>query len=259
MKADTLVNWHGTRTLLLKEIRRFTKVLVQTVLTPVVTAMLYLVVFHQVLENRVHVYPGVGFTAFLVPGLIMMSVLQNSFANSASSITQSKMMGNLVFMLLAPISAVEAYFAFVTASVLRGVMVATGIYLASMYYVHLPLRNPPLIIAFVLLGSGVLGGIGLIAGVLAERFEHMSAFQNFVILPLSFLSGVFYSIHQLPPLAQQISRFNPFFYMIDGFRHGFLGVSDVSPGASLIIVAAFFALVSAVGIGMLHRGYKLRQ
>jgi len=252
-------NWRGTWTLLVKEVQRFLKVVVQTVFTPVLTAMLYLIVFHQVLEDRVRVYEEVPFTAFLVPGLIMMTVIQNAFANSSSSITQSKMMGNLVFLLLAPISAAEIYLAFVLASVLRGLLCAAGVYLVAVYFVTLPLERPELIAVFVILGSAILGGIGLIAGVLADRFEHLSAFQNFVVLPLSFLSGVFYSIHDLPPLASQISRFNPFFYMIDGFRHGFLGVSDVPPLVSLAVVIAFFAAVTAVGIWLLARGYKVRQ
>lgn len=253
------MNWRGCYTLWRKEVWRFLKVTVQTLLTPVVTALLYLLIFTHLLEERLEVYPGIAYGAFLIPGLIMMSMIQNAFANTSSSLIQSKMVGNLVFLLLAPISAAEFYLAFVAAAVLRGLMVGAGVYLVSQLFVDLPLASPGLVLAFAVLGSALLGALGLVAGIWAEKFEHLAAFQNFVILPLSFLSGVFYSIHSLPGIWQQISRFNPFFYMIDGFRYGFLGVSDIPPTVSLAVSASFLALVSAVCLFVLAKGYKLRR
>lgn len=253
------MNWRGCYTLWRKEVWRFLKVTVQTLLTPVVTALLYLLIFTHLLEERLQVYPGVSYGAFLIPGLIMMTMIQNAFANSSSSLIQSKMVGNLVFLLLAPISALEFYLAFVAAAVLRGLMVGAGVYLVSLLFVDLPLAQPGLIVLFAILGSALLGALGLLAGIWAEKIEQLAAFQNFVILPLSFLSGVFYSIHSLPGIWQEISRFNPFFYMIDGFRYGFLGVSDLSPTVSVAVSAGFLALVSAIVLVMLARGYKLRR
>ncbi|NIR58422.1 MAG: ABC transporter permease [Gammaproteobacteria bacterium] len=253
------VNWRGLYTLFIKETLRFVKVTVQTLLTPIVTALLYLVVFYQVLEDRVQVYEGLSYTVFLVPGLIMMSVIQNAFANSSSSLIQSKMNGNLVFMLLAPISPWEFYIAFVGACILRGLMVGLGVYLVASLLVDLPLAEPGTVLVFGAMGSAVLGALGVIAGIGSDKFEQLAAFQNFLILPLSFLSGVFYSIHSLPAFWEQVSRFNPFFYMIDGFRHGFLGVSDVAPGMSALMVAGFLAGLSGLCLYLLHIGYKVRQ
>lgn len=253
------VNWRGLYTLFMKEVMRFLKVTVQTLMTPVVTALLYLLVFTHVLQERVEIYPGVSYTAFLVPGLVIMTVIQNAFANSSSSLIQSKMTGNLVFLLLAPISGTEFYLAFVAAAVVRGLMVGLGVYLVAGPLQGVPLHSPGVVLAFAILSSAVLGGLGVIAGIWAEKFEQLAAFQNFVILPLSFLSGVFYSIYTLPGFWQEISRFNPFFYMIDGFRHGFLGVSDVSPWLSLGVAVGSFAVVSGICLIMLHRGYKIRR
>ncbi|ROR29772.1 ABC transporter permease [Inmirania thermothiophila] len=250
--------WLGFWTLCRKEILRYLKVTVQTLLTPVVTALLYLAVFAQVLAEQPEVYPGVGYVAFLVPGLAMMTVIQNAFANSSSSLIQSKMVGSLVFVLVAPISAAEFYLAFVLAAVTRGLLVGAGVLLATAWFVDLPLAHAGWALAFVVLAGAALGGLGVIAGVVSDKFEQLAAFQNFVVLPLSFLSGVFYSIHALPPLWAELSRFNPFFYMIDGFRYGFFGVSDVAPATSLAVVAAAAVTVAAVAVVMLARGYKIR-
>ncbi|HEX9395143.1 MAG TPA: ABC transporter permease [Burkholderiales bacterium] len=249
----------GFRTLFVKELLRFWKVSVQTVAAPVLTALLYLVIFAQALEGRVEAYPGVRYTAFLVPGLVMMSVLQNAFANSSSSLIQSKITGNIVFMLLAPISTVELFAAYVLAAVARGLVVAAGMFAVTVWFVGLPVRAPLWILAFCLLGAALAGALGLLAGVCAEKIDQLAAFQNFVIMPLTFLSGVFYSIHALPPAWQQVSHANPFFYMVDGFRYGFFGVSDFPPGASLAIVAASLAAVSALSLWLLQTGYKLRS
>ncbi len=222
----------GWTMLFYKEVLRFWKVGFQTVAAPVMTAILYLLIFGHVLEDHVKVH-GASYTAFLLPGLIMMSVLQNAFANSSSSLIQSKIMGNLVFILLTPLSHQAWFFAYVASSMVRGLVVGAGVLLCTFWAADLVFAEPVWIIAFALLGSGLLGSLGVIAGLWAEKFDQMAAFQNFVIVPMTFLSGVFYSIHSLPPFWQQLSRFNPFFYMIDGFRHGFFGQGDVSPWLSL--------------------------
>ena len=233
----------GFATLLYKELLRFWKVSFQTVAAPVLTALLYLVIFAQALEGRVTVYENVSYTSFLLPGLVMMSVLQNSFANSSSSLIQSKITGNIVFILLPPISYFQFFWAYVIASVMRGVVVGAVVLAVTGWFVELRIAAPLWTLAFALLGAGLLGSLGLVAGIWAEKFDQLAAFQNFVILPLTFLSGVFYSIHSLPPFWQRLSHANPFFYMIDGFRYGFFGVSDVSPLASLAVVGVSFALV----------------
>ena len=248
----------GPWTLFKKELLRFWRVGFQTVAAPVMTALLYLLIFSHVLGSRVEVYPGVPYTVFLIPGLIMMSVLQNAFANSSSSLIQSKVMGNIIFVLLTPLSYIEFFSAFLAASIIRGLCVGFSIYLVSICFIDLPLNHPWIILAFAVFGSGMLGAFGIIAGLWAEKFDQMAAFQNFVIMPLSFLSGVFYSIHSLPPVWQTVSHFNPFFYMIDGFRYGFFGMSDISPWFSLSVVIASFIALSLVTIGMLRAGYKLR-
>ena len=249
----------GFFTLFRKEITRFWKVSFQTVLAPVLTALLYLLIFSHVLEDHVQVYPGVRYTAFLVPGLAMMSLLQNSFANSSSSLIQSKITGNIIFVLLPPLSHFEFFAAYVLACVVRGVMVGFGVFAITALFVPVPLQHPLWVASFALLGSALLGTLGIIAGIWAEKFDQLAAFQNFIIVPLTFLSGVFYSMHSLPPLWQEVSRFNPFFYMIDGFRYGFFGVSDMSPSLSFAIVGGCLLALSFATLSLLKRGYKLRH
>lgn len=249
----------GVYTLFAKEVWRFMKVFVQTILTPVVTALLYLLVFGQALEGNVQVYDGVTYSAFLIPGLMMMSIIQNAFANSSSSLIQSKMMGNLVFVLLSPISSLEFFIAFTAAAVVRGVLVALAVYLVAILFIDLPMVALWAVVVFAVLGSATLGVLGLIAGVWAEKFDQLAGFQNFFILPLSFLSGVFYSIHSLPEVWQTVSQFNPFFYLIDGFRYGFFGQSDADPMLSLMVTLVFLVALSAVAMLMLHKGYKIRS
>ena len=249
----------GFPTLLYKELLRFWKVSFQTVAAPILTALLYLVVFAYALGDRVRAFEQMSYAQFLVPGLVMMSVLQNAFANSSSSLIQSKISGNLVFMMLPPISYLEFFGAYVLASMVRGLVVGGGVLAVTVWFVDLHLAAPLWILVFALLCSAILGALGLIAGIWADKFDQIAAFQNFVILPLTFLSGVFYSIRSLPPLWQAASHLNPFFYMIDGFRYGFFGVSDFPPFASLAVVAVSFALLSGAALLMLRSGYKLRQ
>ena len=249
----------GWQTLFYKEVLRFWKVGFQTVAAPVLTAVLYLLIFGHVLEGRVSVYGTIGYTAFLIPGLVMMSVLQNSFANSSSSMIQSKIMGSLVFLLVTPLSHWSWFVAYVGSSVARGLVVGTGVFLVTCLFAVPPFAAPSWILVFAVLGAGLLGSLGLIAGLWAEKFDQMAAFQNFVILPMTFLSGVFYSIHSLPPFWQQVSHLNPFFYMIDGFRYGFFGVSDVSPWLSLGVVGTAALVVGGVTVHLLRIGYKIRN
>ena len=248
----------GTGTLFRKEILRFWKVAFQTVAAPVLTAILYLMIFGHVLEDRVQVFPGVGYTSFLVPGLVMMSVLQNAYANSSSSLIQSKVTGNLVFLLVTPLSHWAWFAAYVGASVVRGLVVGAGVFAVTVWFAPAHFVEPWWIIIFAVLGAGMLGTLGLIAGLWAEKFDQTAAFQNFLIMPMTFLSGVFYSVHSLPIFWQALSHANPFFYMIDGFRRGFFGASDVSPWLSLAVVGASFGLVSAVALRLLATGYKIR-
>ena len=245
-------------TLCHKELLRFFKVSIQTVAAPVLTTLLYLVIFGHALEGRLEVYPGLRYTAFLVPGLVMMGVLQNAFANSSSSLIQSKLTGNIVFVLLAPISYVEFFAAYVVASIVRGLVVGLGVLAVTLWFMPLPLHAPVWALVFALLGAALLGTLGLIAALVSDKIDQVAAFQNFVIVPLTFLSGVFYSIHTLPPFWQRLSHANPFFYMVDGFRYGFFGASDFPPSASLAIVFASLLTVSLATLLLLRSGYKLR-
>ena len=252
---------HGWVTLLYKELLRFWKVSFQTIAAPILTALLYLLIFSHVLEGRVSVYDGrVTYSEFLVPGLVMMSVLQNSFANSSSSLIQSKITGNLIFVLLPPLSALDLFAAYVLGAMVRGIVVGAGVFAVTIFFAPelLAMPHPVWALAFALLGSAILAILGLLAGMTADKFDQLAAFQNFIIVPLTFLSGVFYSIHSLPPFWQALSHGNPFFYMIDGFRYGFFGVSDISPAVSLAIVAAAAVAVGALTLKLLATGWKLR-
>ncbi len=250
---------NGWQTLLYKEVLRFWSVAFQTVAAPVLTAMLYMLIFGHVLEDHVKVYDKISYTAFLVPGLVMMSVLQNSFANSSSSLIQSKIMGNLVFLMLTPLSHWNWFVAYVGSSILRGLLVGLGVFIVTAWFANLSFVAPLWILAFAVLGAALMGTLGLIGGLWAEKFDQLAAFQNFVIMPMTFLSGVFYSIHSLPPFWQSVSHLNPFFYMIDGFRYGFFGVSDVSPWLSLGVVATALMVVSVITLHLLRIGYKIRH
>jgi ABC-2 type transport system permease protein len=253
------MNWYGMYTLFSKEVWRFIKVLSQTIITPLITVLLYLLVFSSVLQDHVQVYKNVSYTAFLIPGLIMMSIIQNAFANSSSSLFQSKMTGNIVFMLIAPISSVEFYLAFVAASVVRGICVGVGVWIIALWFDMSPVHNILILIIFTILSSAVLGGLGVIAALWADKWDNIAGFQNFVVLPFSFLSGAFYSIKSLPQVWQTISYYNPFFYMVDGFRYGFLGASDVSLSASLAVITVSLLIVSVVCIWLLEIGYRIRR
>jgi ABC-2 type transport system permease protein len=249
----------GFRTLLRKEVMRFWKVSFQTVAAPVLSALLFLVIFSHALSRHVEAYPGVGYAQFLVPGLAMMSMLQNAFANSSSSLIQSKITGNVVFILLAPLTPGDLFAAYLLAAIARAVVVGACVILAVAWLVPLPMPNLLWLVAFGFTGAGILGALGIIAGIWAEKFDQLAAFQNFLVMPLTFLAGVFYSIESLPPFWQAASRLNPFFYAIDGFRYAFFGRADVSPWASLAIASGTFCALSWLTLHLLRSGYKLRH
>ena len=234
------------------------KVATQTITAPIVIALLYLLIFGHALEDYVQIYPGVEYTTFLVPGLAMMSLLQNSFANSSSSLIQSKINGSLVFILLAPISHWQLYLAYMLAAVVRGLIVATGVFIITVWFAQPLLHSLIWILFFAFLGSAILGTMGIIAGIWADKYDQLASFQNFLIMPATFLSGVFYTSHSLPAFWQRVSEFNPFFYLVDGFRYGFFGHSDVNPWTSFCIVSIFFLLLALLAVHLLQKGYKLR-
>ncbi len=249
----------GFKTFLYKELLRFWKVAMQTVAGPVLTSLLYLLVFSHVLENRVTVFENVSYTSFLVPGLVMMSVLQNSFANASSSLIQSKVTGNIVFVLLPPLSHWELFAGYVAAAMVRGLVVGGGVFLVTAWFAHLSFAHPLWILVFAVLGSAILGTIGLVAGIWADKFDQIAAFQNFIVMPATFLSGVFYSVQTLPEFWQAVSHLNPFFYMVDGFRYGFFGASDVEPMTSLVVMLCTLVIAAAGTLALMRSGYKLRH
>jgi ABC-2 type transport system permease protein len=257
------MNWtqsfSGAQPLFRKEVLRFWKVSFQTVGAPVLTAVLYLLIFGHVLQDHVEVFKGVSYTRFLIPGLVMMSLLQNAFANSSSSLIQSKITGNLVFVLLTPLSHRAWFLAYVGAALVRGLAVGTGVFAVTAWFAPPGLAEPWWALTFAVLGGMLLGAMGLIAGLWAEKFDQMAAFQNFIIMPMTFLSGVFYSVKSLPPFWLGLSHLNPFFYMIDGFRRGFFGVSDVDPFLSLAVVLSATVAVSGLALHLLKTGYKIRN
>ncbi len=252
----------ATHTLFYKEVLRFWKVGLQTIAAPVLAALLYMLIFGHVLRNSSAVYPGVDYLAFLVPGLVMMSVLQNAIANSSSSLIQSKVMGNLIFILLTPISWRAWFIAYVGASVVRALCVGFGVWLCTLpFTLHggaWHMAAPLWVIMFAVFGGTTMGALGIVAGLWAEKFDQLATFQNFLVMPLTFLSGTFYSIHSLPPFWQTISHLNPLFYVVDGFRYGFFGYSDVSPWLSLAVVGSSCAVVCALTLALLRSGYNLR-
>lgn len=251
--------WIPFRTLFWKEVHRFWKVGLHTILAPVLTGFLYLVVFGEALSKHLPVYEGVSYTAFIVPGLIMMSVLQNAFANTASSLIQAKIAGHLVFVLMPAIPGPQMAAAYIGASFVRSFLVGTGLYIVCAWWAMPPVREPFLLIAFAFFGAAIMASLGLITALWAEKYDQMGAVQNFVVMPLTFLSGVFYSVDSLPPVWREISRFNPFFYLVDGFRQGFFGRGDTDPWASLAVTGLTALAVTAVAVTLLTHGWKIRH
>ncbi len=253
------MNYYGSWTFFVKEVRRFYSVAVQTIFAPIVSTLLFLLIFGTVIETKILEFGNISYSQFLIPGLVMMAILQNAFSNSSSSIIQSKIYGNLSFVLLSPLTALDLYVAFVAAAVVRGLAVGIGVLVVGWIGYDLQIHYAGWVLLFAVLSAAVVGGLGLIAGIVAEKYDHLAAFQNFIIMPLTFLSGVFYSIHSLPSFWQFLSMFNPFFYMVDGFRYGFYAVSDISVWLSLAVTLLFLVLVSAINLVLLHKGVKIRH
>ncbi len=251
-------NRAGFYTLFAREVWRFLKVSIQTILTPVITVLLYLLIFSSVIAGSRQMLPGVDFLTFLIPGLIIMAILQNSFANSSSSLFQSRLNGNVTFVLLAPISDFEFCLAFVGASVVRGLCVGVGVWLAAGFFAWVPPVRPLLALTLAVTASVALGSLGLVSAIIADKWDHIAAFQNFVIVPFSFLSGVFFAVSDLPPFWRRASLANPFYYLVDGFRLAFVGVSEMPPGLSLAVGIAFSLLSFSWALWLLRRGSNLR-
>jgi ABC-2 type transport system permease protein len=253
------VNGYGCWAFFVKEVQRFYSVSVQTIFAPIVSTLLFLVIFGQVIDARMEAFSAISYSQFLIPGLVMMAILQNAFSNSSSSLIQSKMYGNLTFVLVSPISPLELYIAFIGAAIVRGLAVGVGVLIVGWVGFDLQWLSVGWVVVFAILSAALMGSIGLLAGILSDKYDHLAAFQNFIIMPLTFLSGVFYSIHALPGFWQAASYFNPFFYMVDGFRYGFYGVADVSVYLSLSVTLAFLALMTLINLILLTKGVKIRH
>ncbi len=252
------VNWLGTWTLARREVLRFMNVWSQTIMGPLVNAGLFLLIFTIAIGPRRGDVMGVPFMEFLAPGILTMTVIQNAFANTSSSIISAKVGGNIVDTLMPPLSAAELLVGYLAGAVARGLIVAVVIALGAMMFIGMPLVHPLWALAFVILGSVFMGGLGMIAAVFANKFDQMSAITNFLVTPLAFLSGTFYSIEALPVALQTLSHWNPFFYIIDGVRFGTIGVSDSSPWLGLLVVGAAMAVVLFVVWRWLKLGYRLK-
>ena len=252
------VNWLGLWTLYAKEVRRFMKVGLQTLAAPVVTTLLFMAVFSLALGRATQVVNGVPFLEFLAPGLIMMAIVQNAFANTSSSVMIGKVQGNIVDILMPPLSAHELTFAIVMGGATRGIVVGAAVAVAMSFFVPLHISNLGFVLFHAVAAACMLSLIGVIAGIWADKFDHMSVVTNFIVTPLSFLSGTFYSIKRLPEVAQMIAHANPFFYMIDGFRYGFIGQADGSPMTGVVVMAVVDVALWFICYKMFDSGYKLK-
>ena len=252
------VNWVGAWTLVERECKRFMNVWSQTILAPLITSGLLLMVFTIAIGPRRGDVMGVPFMTFLAPGILTMTVIQNAFSNTSSSIASAKVGGNIVDTLMPPLSAIELVAGYILGAVARGFLVGAAIALGSFLFLDVSIQNLAWVLTFVFLGSILMGGLGMIAGIYANKFDQLSAIQNFLVTPLAFLSGTFYSIEALPPLMQTLSHANPFFYIIDGVRYGMIGVSDSNPWIGLCVVAVSCVAVLTVCWRWMDKGYRLK-
>ena len=252
------MNRVALKTLFIKEIRRFAKVWMQTVLSPLITTSLYFLVFGVALGSRLKEISGVPYIQFVVPGLVMMTMVRDSFLNTSSSLFQSKINGTITDLLVAPIGASEILLAYVGAAMCRAVITGALVLVVALFFTWFPLHNVGWTIFFTILVPATFALLGIVSALWAEKFDHLAIFPNFVLLPLAFLGGVFYSIDLLPEPWNSISRLNPLLYMINGLRFGFLGVADVSPVASAVVVLISFMVLLATAGVLVQRGYKLR-
>lgn len=253
------VNWRGLWTLYHREVKRFFKVFTQTLAAPVVTTLLFYTIFTIALQNRVGTVGSVPFPVFLAPGLVMMTILQNSFANTSSSMMTSKIQGNIVDVLMPPITPLEMLCGFLGGGITRGIIVGLSATLAMSVLVDFPFHNVGVILFFAVTASAMMALLGMIGGIWAEKFDHMAAITNFVVVPLSFLSGTFYSISRLPEIWQVVAKFNPFFYAIDGLRYGFIGQGDAPFWLGAVVMIGVNLVLFLVVHRMLVTGYKLKS
>lgn len=253
------VNWRGLWTLYHREVKRFFKVFTQTLAAPVVTTLLFYTIFTVALQNRVGTVGSVPFPVFLAPGLIMMTILQNSFANTSSSMMTSKIQGNIVDVLMPPITPLEMLCGFLGGGITRGIIVGLSATLAMSVLVDFPFHNVAAILFFAITASAMMALLGMVGGIWAEKFDHMAAITNFVVVPLSFLSGTFYSIARLPEIWQVVAKFNPFFYAIDGLRYGFIGQGDAPFWLGAVVMIGVNVSLFVVVHRMLATGYKLKS
>ena len=253
------INWVGLRTLYLREVRRFWKVGAQTVAAPVVTTLLYMLVFVVALKGARPPLHGTPFAEFVAPGLIMMAILQNAFANASSSLIQAKIMGTATDFLTPPLSPLELTIGFTLGAATRGVAVGLVTALCVLPFAKLGLANVVLIVWFGLIASLLMGMTGVLAGLWSEKFDHLSAVQNFVVMPMTFLSGTFYLIDSLPEPFASISRFNPFFYLIDGFRAGFIGHAEGNLMIGVVMSAVLTVLMGAACWLVFRSGWRLKS
>ena len=258
MRRFGRVNWLGLWTLVLREVQRFMSVWTQTVLAPLVTAGLFMVIFSIAIGPRRGAVMGVEFTTFIAPGILMMTVIQNAFANTSSSVVIAKVQGNIVDTLMPPLSGGELVLGYLAGGIARGLIVALAVAAGLWLFLGLVPTYPLLMLVFVTLGAALLAGLGLIAGIFANKFDQMAAITNFIITPLAFLSGTFYSVEALPPTLYFVSHINPIFYLIDGARFGMLGVSDGTPVLGLAVGATATVAVAVAGWIMLARGVRLK-
>ncbi len=252
------VNWLGLYTLAMREVMRFVSVWTQTLLAPLVTAALFLVIFSIAIGPARGDVMGVSFTAFIAPGILTMTVIQNAFANTSSSIVISKVQGNIVDTLMPPLSAGELVLGYLAGGIVRGLVVAMAIGLGILLVLGIPVAHPLWALVFVLLGSAMMGAVGIVAGVFANKFDQIAAITNFIVTPLAFLSGTFYSVAALPPVLFEITHLNPVFYLIDGVRFSVLGVSDSSPWLGLLVCSSTTLAVCLLAWWMFRTGYRLK-
>ena len=252
------MNSIALKTLFVKEVSRFGKVWMQTVLSPLVTTSLYFLVFGVALGSRLREISGVPYIQFVVPGLVMMTMVRDSFLNTSSSLFQSKINGTIVDLLVSPIGAAEMLIAFVGAAMLRALLVGSLVYAVALAFTWFPIYHLGWSLFFTVFVTSTFAMLGIVSALWAEKFDHLAIFPNFVLLPLAFLGGVFYSIDLLPEPWNFISRLNPLLYMVNGLRYGFLGVADASPTLSGFVVLASFATLLVLTAVLLQRGYKLR-
>lgn len=258
-KKITGINKIGLVTLIKREVFRFLNVYTQTIIAPMVTTLMFYTVFALAFGGLERQIGGISFLAFLGPGLVMMTMVQNAFSNTSSSLVISKVQGNIIDVLMPPLSAIEVFIGFVTGAVLRGLMVGLCTTIVLSIFAPIQIHSVFAIIGFAVLGTYMLGSLGIAAGIWSEKFDHIAAVTNFIVTPMTFLSGTFYSVDALPGMWQSIAHFNPFFYMIDGFRYGFIGHADSNIYLGMCILLLCNIGLSILSYRMIKTGYKIKS